>query len=92
MIEEWNYSAENLLYHFCSVLRGGMGFRAAQDRMQDLKEREGLDDGALRYIVGVLELLPTIRECSRTDSGGECIIDMYRRVPAATKGRVTVGA
>jgi hypothetical protein len=64
MIEEWNYSAENLLYQFYCVLRGGMGFRAAQDEMQDLKEREGLDDAALRYISRVLELLPKIRECS----------------------------
>ncbi len=68
MIEEWNYSAENLLYHFCCILRGGMGFREAQDKIQDLKQREELDDPAVQYINRAVQLLPKIRGCCQFTS------------------------
>ena len=68
MIEEWNYSAENLLYHFCCILRGGMGFREAREKMQDLKHREELDDPAVQYINRAVQLLPKIRGCSQFTS------------------------
>jgi hypothetical protein len=90
MIEEWNKSAENLLFHFCCVLRGGMGFRAAQDKMHDLKEREALDDAAVRYISKVLELLPQKRGCPRPSQTGRGVYYSHIcRVLAAGIGGVS---
>jgi len=58
MIDEFNYSAENLLYHFCSVLRGNMGFKLARENFQEIKDREGLDEPAIEYMRKILDLLP----------------------------------
>ncbi|KAJ8132954.1 hypothetical protein O1611_g674 [Lasiodiplodia mahajangana] len=58
MIDEFNYSAENILYHFCHILEGKLGFKMARENMSELKNREGLDDESVAYITAVLELLP----------------------------------
>lgn len=60
MIEEYNYSSENLLYHFCSILRGDLGFKAARKDIQRLKEQEGLDDMSIEYMVRILDVLPRL--------------------------------
>ncbi|KND87486.1 hypothetical protein TOPH_07897 [Tolypocladium ophioglossoides CBS 100239] len=56
MIEEYTYSAENLLYHFCSILRGNMGFKLARDQLPEMTKRENLDDSAVEYMRQVLDL------------------------------------
>lgn len=63
MIDEFTYSSENLLYHFCSVLRGSMGFKLARENMQDLIARESLDEEAVLYMAKILEMLPKSRQC-----------------------------
>jgi hypothetical protein len=62
MIEEYNYSAENLLYHICSIIQGNVGFRLAKVKMQEIKNRESLDEPAVGYTRKVLDLLPNIRQ------------------------------
>lgn len=62
MIDEYNYSAENILYHFCSVLRGNDGFKVASENMQELKNRAGLDDEAVKYIRSALDSIPVKRK------------------------------
>ncbi|KAH7008855.1 hypothetical protein EDB80DRAFT_514898, partial [Ilyonectria destructans] len=53
MIDEYTYSSENLLYHFCSVLRSSMGFKLALENMQDLTTRESLDEEAVLYMAKI---------------------------------------
>jgi hypothetical protein len=62
MIEEYNYSAENLLYHFCSIIQGNVGFRLAKDKMQEMKIRESLDEPAVEYMRKALDLFPNMRQ------------------------------
>ncbi|KAI1123611.1 hypothetical protein F5Y10DRAFT_269896 [Nemania abortiva] len=57
MIDEFTYSAENILYHFCHILKGKLGFKMARENMSELKTRQGLDDESVAYITTVLELL-----------------------------------
>ncbi|KAI0109472.1 hypothetical protein GGR51DRAFT_569799 [Nemania sp. FL0031] len=61
MIDEFTYSAENILYHFCHILKGKLGFKMARENMSELKNREGLEDESVAYITTVLELLPKTR-------------------------------
>ncbi|KAJ8120054.1 hypothetical protein ONZ43_g3141 [Nemania bipapillata] len=61
MIDEFTYSAENILYHFCHILKGKLGFKMARENMSELKNRQGLDDESVTYITTVLELLPKTR-------------------------------
>ncbi|KAK3337584.1 hypothetical protein B0T19DRAFT_79271 [Cercophora scortea] len=61
MIDEFSYSAQNLLYHFCSVLRGNQGFKVAQHNMQQLRDRENLDAESVEYMRKVLAMLPKFR-------------------------------
>ncbi|KAL6401880.1 hypothetical protein AUP68_14336 [Ilyonectria robusta] len=62
MIDEFTYSSENLLYHFCSILRGSMGFKLARENMRDLTTRESLDEEAVLYMTTILETLPKSRQ------------------------------
>jgi len=64
MIDEYNYSAENLLYHFCSILRGNMGFMLGFEKMDELKHRESLDDDAVEYMKNVFGILSKIGSSS----------------------------
>ncbi|KAK4201657.1 hypothetical protein QBC40DRAFT_252778 [Triangularia verruculosa] len=70
MIEEYNYSAQNLLYHFCSILRGRMGFRAARDNRQEMKDREGLDEAAAQYISKALDILAKTQQPQQVSGSG----------------------
>jgi len=46
MIGKFNYSAENLLYHFCSILRADMRFMLGFESMDKPERWESLDDAA----------------------------------------------
>lgn len=58
MISEYTYSAENLLHHFCTILRANIGFKVAAERLDEVRDREGLDETAVEYMRKVLKLLP----------------------------------
>ncbi|KAH6988119.1 hypothetical protein BKA56DRAFT_669688 [Ilyonectria sp. MPI-CAGE-AT-0026] len=91
MIDEFTYSSENLLYHFCSVLRGSMGFKLASENMQDLTARESLDEEAVLYMAKILEMLPKSHlpiqasgSSRPSGSGGSSLSD---EVPPSPDGR-----
>ena len=58
MSDEYAYSANYPLHHFCAILRGNVGFKVATERMHEVKDREGLDEPAVEYMAEVLNLLP----------------------------------
>lgn len=64
MIEEYTYSAENLIHHFNAILRASDGFKVAMKNLQELQDREGLDKPAAEYMVQMLELLPKFGSCA----------------------------
>ncbi|KAI0385426.1 hypothetical protein F5Y04DRAFT_185324 [Hypomontagnella monticulosa] len=48
MIEEWQASAKNLIYHFRVVIRGTVPF--SQEWTPEMQEKAGIDDESVRFI------------------------------------------
>lgn len=55
MIEEWQCSAKNLMYHFRVVIRGMIPF--SNDWTPEMQEKSGLDDVSVVYIRKVSALV-----------------------------------
>lgn len=57
MFQGWDYSADNLLHHFRSIFRGELPLAMADEKVEELIEREKLDSESVTYIEHVLRLL-----------------------------------
>lgn len=57
MIERWNYSAKNIIYHFRTIFRGSLPLVAAKHDIESFKARENLDDESGTYVQRVLDVL-----------------------------------
>ncbi|KAK0660880.1 hypothetical protein QBC41DRAFT_341010 [Cercophora samala] len=60
MIEDWQRSAKNLIYHFRVVSRGNVPF--SKTWTPDLQETAGIDDESLTYIRKVSTLVMNRRD------------------------------
>ncbi|KAK4223412.1 hypothetical protein QBC38DRAFT_459354 [Podospora fimiseda] len=60
MLEEWQRSAKNLIYHFRVVSKGMVPF--SQTWTQDLQETAGIDDESLAYIRKISTLVASRRD------------------------------
>ncbi|KAL6399310.1 hypothetical protein AUP68_17856 [Ilyonectria robusta] len=73
MIEEWQCSAKNLMYHFRVVIRGMIPF--SNDWTPEMQEKSGLDHVSIAYIRKVSALVAErkneIADCCNSDDGGE---------------------
>jgi len=56
-VEEYGYSAQNMLHHFKGILKGYLPFVVADKKMEELKTRENLDDGAVDYLRKAVQYL-----------------------------------
>lgn len=50
MVAKWEYSAENMLYHYRCVLNGDIPFRSARRNPELLQRRDNLDEQAMTFI------------------------------------------
>lgn len=57
MLEEWEYSAENLLYHFRSVFRGQTPFAQDSTQATDKWARADLDPESVVYMQKVAAIV-----------------------------------
>ena len=56
MLEEWEYSAQNLISHFRCVLRGSVPF-GGEAPLVELAAKAGLDAQAVEYMERITNLL-----------------------------------
>lgn len=63
MIEEWDYSANNLLHHFRAILRGWWPFSLATKDMQNVRKQVDIDEEATVYLTKVCTLLEKQSTC-----------------------------
>ena len=68
MIEEWKYSAENLIYHFRAILRGMIPFAQTWELENGNKARADLDEHAFAFIQSIAQMAHTRRELLPPDS------------------------
>lgn len=52
-IEEYEYSASNMLHHFRFIRRGYLPFQVAENNPEELREMTGLDDTAIKYMKNI---------------------------------------
>lgn len=57
MIDEWEHSAQILIYHFRCVLKGMVPFSLSWDPPSGNRERAGLDDDSYSYVRRIASLL-----------------------------------
>ena len=57
MIDHWNFSAKNIIYHFRTIFRGDVPLVAAEKDLNNFKARENLDDQSTTYVRSVLDIL-----------------------------------
>lgn len=81
-IEKWDYSANNMLHHFRSILRGYSPFSVAQDNIEELQTRAMLDDDAVIYIEHVLRLIATNGKNATFPAKTLCL-SLYRQSESA---------
>ncbi|KAF3020918.1 hypothetical protein E8E14_002226 [Neopestalotiopsis sp. 37M] len=60
MIEEWQQSAKNLIYHFRVVIKGTLPF--AQTWTEDMQEKAGIDNKSMDYIKRISSMAANRRE------------------------------
>lgn len=57
MVQEWDDSVENLMYHFRYVLRAFRPFQKAKEDMYSVKKQGNLDHHAASYVSTAVNLL-----------------------------------
>ena len=57
MIDRWNFSAKNIIYHFKTIFRGDVPLVAAEKDLDSFKAKENLDDQSTTYVRRVLDIL-----------------------------------
>jgi ribosomal protein L13 len=55
MIEEWEYSARNIIYHFRAIVKGMVPF--SQKWTEEMKQLADVDDEAMEYIKKTSEMI-----------------------------------
>jgi hypothetical protein len=60
MIEEWQQSAKNLIYHFRVVIKGTLPF--AQTWTEDMQEKAGIDNKSMDYIKRISSMVANRRK------------------------------
>lgn len=85
MIEEYTYSAENLLHHFTAILHANNGFKVAMRDLHEVRDREGLDEPAVKYMAEILDMLTKSGLCPRTTPSFANLIWLTRILGAHLK-------
>jgi len=57
MIDRWNFSAKNIIYHFRTIFRGDVPLVAAEKDLNSFRAKENLDDQSTTYVRRVLDIL-----------------------------------
>ena len=57
MIDRWNFSAKNIIYHFRTIFRGDVPLVAAEKDLDSFRAKEKLDDQSTTYVRRVLDIL-----------------------------------
>lgn len=61
-INEYAYSAENILHHFRCILRGPEPFADAERNPREFKDRAKIDDESMQYVENMVRVLKRRRK------------------------------
>ena len=68
MIQRWDYSAYNMLYHYRCVLNGYAPFSSAKKNPELLRQRDNLHDKAMEFIADAHRLVHEMGKMSCSQS------------------------